>query len=427
MYLAAMRAIAGLLLVAAFMTCACGGSEPGGQGGSGVTSTTSAGGAGTGTSSTSVTGSGGSGTGGSGAGGTATGGTGGTMAPVAPSFGAPITLSDMANAAFVPTIAARDGQCLVAWHEFVSGQARVVYSVIIDGVPGPPSAVPDTFTGSKNPWVAATSAGYVLAYQANDGQTDVARAVEIDAQGAVTRGPDTISTPGKTAAQVHVAASGDQEAFAWTDGNVHSFALRGPETTAPAPVGTTLVSTGLLNYPRIAVDGAGNVFLAYRDGDSEDGEWDVLLVVRPAHGTFGAPQNVSHSPGLLSDDVSLAVEANGTLNIAWVDQNLANLDAFEVTHATRAPDGTLSKPAWYGAQGLWTWAPSVVPGLASAWRTGLGASGPLYFAAPGLGPTPILAPEAAARVVMARGPDARFHLAYYTGGPGSLVRYARSE
>lgn len=413
------------LLFATLMISACGEREPAGQGGSGVLSTTSsAGTGGSGTGTSSATGTGGSGTGGVGTGGS---GTGGTMAAMAPTFGTPITLSDPANNSFVPTIAARAGQCLVAWHDFVSGQARVVYSLIVDGVPGPMMIVPETFTGGKNPWLAATTNGYVLTYQANDGQTDVARAVEIDALGAVVQGPDTISMPGTSAAMVRVAASGDQEAFAWTDGSTHSFALRGAETVPPTAVGTTLVATGLLNFPRIALDATGNLFLAYRDGGVDTTTWDVLLVMRPPQGTFGTPKNVSKSAGLLSDDVSVAVEANGTLDIAWVDQDGVDLNSFEVAYATRAPDGTVTKPKRYGTQGLWTWTPSVVPGLAAAWRAGTGNSGPLYFATPDLAPTPILTGEAAARVVMAEGPDARYHVAYYTGGPGSLVRYARSE
>lgn len=381
-----------------------------------------------------------SGTGGAaGAGGTlpvgGTGGTGGSAGSAgagggtttAPSFGAPVALSNSANAAFVPSVGARSGAALVAWHEFVSGQSQVAYIVIAAGVPGAKQVIADSYTGAKRPSVAVTPDGWVIAYQANDGQTERIRAVELDAAGALTAGPDALSAPGTSAAMSRAATGGGRQAFSWTDGTSHHFAVRGAETVADSAVGTTLLAQGLLNYPRIALDASGGLFLAYRDGGVETTDWDVLLLHRPAGGSFGSIANVSQSPGLLSDDISLAVESDGTLDVAWVDQDPINVDAFEVCYATRSPEGTLSDPEYYGAQGLWSWEPSVIPGLAAAWRTGQGQSGPMYFATPTLEPTVILSGEKASGLSMGRGPDGEYHIAWTTGGPESQLRYAHGK
>ncbi|HVY46517.1 MAG TPA: hypothetical protein VHB21_11590 [Minicystis sp.] len=355
------------------------------------------------------------------------GGAGG--APSAPSFGAPAPLSDPTSQAFVPVLAVHGGSTLVAWHEFPMGasSSQVMISIVTGGEPGPATPLADPFAGPKNPWVAPTSSGFVVAYQANDGQTDVVRAVEIDDAGVVTRGPDTISTPGSEAAMPRVAAAGAEEAFSWTDGQKHSFAMRGPLETVPgSDVGTTLLSQGILNFPRIALHEDGSLDLAYRDGGSDTTDWDVLLVVRPPGAAFGAPADVSKSPGLLSDDIALALEQDGTLDLAWVDQDGSNVDAFEVDWATRSPAGSISSAHRYGTQGLWAWAPSVVPGGASVWTTSTGAKGPFWFGAAGLPPTSILSGSQGSHPSLARDAQGAFHLAYADDAAPARIRYVES-
>ncbi len=343
-------------------------------------------------------------------------------------FGASVVISDPANASFVPCIAARAGGAIVAFHDFAEAGSRIVYSMVKNGMPGSLMELSAaTLSGPKRPWVAQTPSGYVLAYQASDGTSDVVRAVELDADGAVTSGPVTISTPGSEAAMPRVATnSSGEEAFSWTDGSAHYVALRGPgENLAATAVGTTLLSGGLLNFPRIALDDSGRLFLAYRDGGATSGEWDVLLVVRPANGSFSAPVNVSNSPGLLSDDISLAMEPTGALDIAWVDQDPQDVNAFDVDYARREPGGNLSPVLTYGKQGLWTWAPIVVPGAISAWATGPQAFGPMYLGVPLAAPAPLLPGETGGQVALARDPTSgALHFAYEDTATPRQIHYA---
>jgi hypothetical protein len=345
---------------------------------------------------------------------------------VAPVFAEPVTLSDPAYNAFVPVVAAHPGHAIVVWHEFPPGQgARIAYSLVENGIAGPAAALAEPFSGAKQPSVAATSQGYVLTYSANDGMMDVIRAVRLDIDGAILDGPVTISAPGAVGAMPRVAAAGDEEAFAWTDGSAHHFARRGSlETLEATPVGTSLQSGGILNFPRVALTPDGTSYLAYRDGGADTIDWEVLLVTRPAGQSFGLPANVSKSPGLLSDDISLALEVDGTLDIAWVDQDGEDVTTFEVEYAARSPDGEVTAPARYGEQGLWTWKPAVVRGLASVWYTGT-LSGPMYFGAPGLAPTPILPAENVGHVAMALGEEGTYHLAFAAKQASvSVVRYS---
>jgi len=341
-------------------------------------------------------------------------------------FSTPVTLSTPGLGAFSPSVATRDGEALVAWHEFGDAGSYIAYTRVVAGAPGPTETLPDPYGPQLRPWVATTAAGYVLAYEANDGARDVARAVELDATGAVTAGPDTISASGQTAEMVHVAFAAGEEVFAWTDGSTHSYAMRGAIETVPAsPVGTTLLAPSLLNFPRVAIDGSGTVFLAYRDGGEDTTDWDVLLVVRPPLGAFGAPVDVSNSPGLLSDDISLAMEDDGTLDLAWVDQSPVDDDAFEVEYAVRTPQGALAAPAFYGVQDLWTWTPSVTRGLVAAWNAGTSGTGPLYIASSDTAPEPLLAPATGDAVSLAREPGGALDLAWDEDQSPREVRYAR--
>jgi hypothetical protein len=338
-----------------------------------------------------------------------------------------VVISNPANASFVPVVAARADGALIAWHEFNNSVPRIAYSVVKNGVPGPltPLTV-ETLGPAERPSVTVTPSGYLLAYQVNDGTSDVARAVELDPDGNVTSGPDTISVSGAVADMVHAAtnASG-QEAFAWTDGNAHYYALRGPnEAVAATPVGTTLQSTGLLNFPRIALDASGNLFLSYRDGPASGSDFDVYLMSRPPNGSFGTPVNVSRSPGLLSDDISLAMESDGTLDLAWVEQNAQNVNAFEVVHTSRTPSGTFATPVRYGTQNVWTWAPSIVPGAISAWATGQTGFGPMYLGMPGVAPEPLLPSQIGEAPWLARDPNGALYLVFTDNGAPSQVHFA---
>lgn len=333
-----------------------------------------------------------------------------------PRFGAPTTLSDLANASFSPAIAARGNVVVVAWHDFPPAGSRVVTLAIAGGVVGSIEPLPDTFTGGKRPSLAVTTDGFVLAYEATDpaGPTTVIRTIDLDADGHAIGSPTTVSAAGAPGVVARVAAHGDDVAFAWTDGTAHYFARRGPvETVAATPVGTTLLSGGQLNFPRIALTSTGELLLAYRDGGTETTDWDVLLVAKPPGAPFGAPVDVSNTPGLLSDDISLAVEPDDTLDLVWVDQDPIDVNSFEVDHATRTATGTVSSPPdRFGAQGLWAWTPSAIAGPTAVWHTGAGAGGQLWLAVDGGAPTPILDTETGAMVALTRDAAGTLHLVY---------------
>ena len=344
----------------------------------------------------------------------------------ASAFSDPITLSAPGDQGFLPSIAARDGEALVAWHEFDDAGANIRYARVVAGVPDPPRILADPFAPAIRASVATTTNGYVLAYQANDGTRDVVRAVELDAAGNVTSGPDTITAANQTGAMPHVASNGSEEVFAWTDGTSHSFAMRGAgETIAATPVGTTLLAQGLLNFPRVAIDASGNVFISYRDGGVDTSDWDVLVVTRAPGGTFGAPVDVSNSSGLLSDDIALAMEDDGTLDFVWVDQSSQDTSAFEVLHATRSPQGSISQPMLFGRQDTMTWTPTVTAGMMAVWNDGNIGTGAFYFATPTVPPITILAPELGDQAWLARETKGALDLAWSDDQTPKRVRYAR--
>jgi len=354
-----------------------------------------------------------------------------TVAPGAPGepFGAPVMVSDATRASDVPSMAVRGDRVLFAWQEFDDmGVVHVVYALAESGCVGARTSLDDTFAPARRPAVAATGAGWVIAYAATDAAAgvDVLRALEVDAAGVPRAPAETLSAPGSYAAWPHAASWGDDEAFAWTDGSAHWFAIRGPRETVPAAlVGTTLQSTGLLNYPRIALAPDGTLHLAYRDGGASAVEWDALLVTRPPGGTFGAPVNVSNSAGLGTDSQDVFMEPDGTLDVVYADQDPANICDFVVRHATRDPSGAVSAPVTYAGQpATQAWGPVVGPGLAAVWSTGAGPSGPLYYT-DGSAPAASFLPGTTGRSPdFAVGEAGTRHLVYVVAGFPSQVFYA---
>lgn len=337
-------------------------------------------------------------------------------------FGSPVTLSDPASSAFAPVLAQRAGRVVIAWHEFPAGAtaSRLMITTIAQGSVGPVRIVPETFTGAKRPSLAATTGGFVLAWQAMDAGTERVRSIDLDAEGVLIGAPTTIGA----GAMARVAARGDDVAWAWTDGASHWFARRGPaETVSATQVGTVLQSQGLVNFPRIALAADGKLVLAYRDGGPESTDLEVLIVTRAPGAAFTAPVNVSHSTGLLSDDISVAAEPNGTIDLVWVDQD-ANVDAFEITSATRSPAGVVSSPTKLSMLGSSSWTPSVASGMAAVWHVGPPGGGELWQSSAGSPARAILPGERGGMVAVMRDLDA-LHLAYSTVGAPRQIRYTR--
>jgi hypothetical protein len=345
----------------------------------------------------------------------------GAYAAPGPLFGASVAISDPANQAFTPSIAVNNGVVVVAWHDFPAGTgtSRVVTAAIVGGCVGPIEPVPETLANPKRVTIAATASGFVLAYDVLNGLA--VRTIALDANGHAVGSPVTLSASGLAGAIPHVAAHGDDVVFAWTDGTAHYFARQGPvETVAATPVGTTLQSTGLLNYPSIALASNGTATIGYRDGGTSAINWDILLVSRPTGGVFSAPVDVSNSPGMDSDSVALATEANDTLDIVWCEQDPAHVNNFETEHASRTA-GVVSSPARFGVQGTQTWSPAVVGGFDAVWSTGGASGGPLWLAQNGA-PQAILPADQGAAPALAH--DASLHLAFETSVSPRQIRYA---
>lgn len=303
---------------------------------------------------------------------------------------------------------------LLAWHDFSPTGSRIVYSLAEQGCVGELRVVDESLVQPIHPSVAATGDGFVLAYHAGN----AIRTVRLAPDGTPLGAPETIGS----GSYARVSAWGDQIAFAWLDATGHGFATRGPlDSVAATHVNNPIASLVVGASPRLAVDAQGTVFLAYRDGSSTTQE--VFLLTRPRNGSFGAKVNLSSSPNLLSDDVNLVVEPDGTLDIVWIEQEPMNGGSFEVQYRRRPLGGPLTAATRYATQGLWSWNPSVVPGMAAVWRTGQGAAGPLSFTTGGA-PAGILPGESASLLGLVRSADGVLHLLYQNAQTPRQIVYA---
>ncbi len=88
----------------------------------------------------------------------------------------------------------------------------------------------------------------------------------------------------------------------------------------------------------VAVDAAGDTFIAYQ----VSGSLEIDLVVRPAGGSFGAPQKLSEN-GALAAEPSIAVDAAGDAVIAWTQVSLVKSEVvYNPAAATRSSSGVVS-------------------------------------------------------------------------------------
>ena len=101
------------------------------------------------------------------------------------------------------------------------------------------------------------------------------------------------------------------------------------------PVGSPFL--GILDNPSLAVDAQGNGIAVWPDPGGS-----VRAAVRPAGGAFGAP--VELSSGTNNFDPRLAMSANGTAVVSWIDDTT-------VRAASRAPGGTFSTGQALGSTG----------------------------------------------------------------------------
>ena len=340
-------------------------------------------------------------------------------------FGRPVGLSDPLSTAFMPSAAANGRAVLIAWQETVRGGSRVAYAVAVDGCVAEVRYVDDELPSPRRPSVAATSSGWVLAYEAQKPPRPVVRSVHLDLEGRVVSAPETISAPGAVASRVRVAARGDDVVYAWTDVVGHHVARRGPvETLPPTAVGERLKSAGLVNFPRLAIDDRGTILLAYRDGGPERTDFEIRLVTTDVGGPLPRPANLSRARGLMSAAVALAMEADGRLRLVWVEQDAQRPDTFEVVHATYTGVGSVAEPTRFATLGQASFKPSVVAGLATVWQVGTVRSGELWFAdGPGQ-PVRILRDTVGGMTALAEDADGDLHLAFVDLSDPPRLRYA---
>lgn len=341
-------------------------------------------------------------------------------------FGPDAILTDPAGACFAPAVAALTGEALVVWHDASSSGTRIAYALISSGCVGPIQALPETLSNPKLPQVAATTSGFTVVYQATDGAASVVRRVDLASDGSVLTAPRTISTPGTSGEMPHVAASGDDLLFAWTSGSAFYFATSGPsEAVAATPVGNTVQDPVLTVFPRLALAPDGTSFVGYCDGPpGGEQNWDAELLARSRGGSFGGPIDLSNSPGLFDDQLALAMEPGGTLDVVWVAQSPIDVTTADVVYATRAMDGTLTAPNPFGIQGSMAWFPAVAPGLLTTWYLGNGPGGQLYFSGGAIAPAAIVPGTVAAAPAIALGPDGAVHLVFHDTQSPQQIHYA---
>jgi hypothetical protein len=87
-----------------------------------------------------------------------------------------------------------------------------------------------------------------------------------------------------------------------------------------------------------AVDAAGDTFVAYKVQESEN----IDLVVRPAGGSFGAPQVIFKATGLTSEP-SLAVDDAGDAVVSWYEISATPSLNYKVLAATRSAAGSVQQ------------------------------------------------------------------------------------
>jgi len=329
-------------------------------------------------------------------------------------FGMDVMVSDPASPSFAPTIAAGQDTAIVAFHELTDGgDTQIAYSVIVDGCVGPLSVVPESLRGPKLPQAAATSNGFTLVYEATQGALTVVRRVDLGLDGSVLEPPTTLTTAGASGEEPHVAAAGDDLAFAWTDGQAFFFARSGPSETLAA-------------FPRIALGSDGTTFIGYCDGSGGDESgWDALLLIRPPGGAFAAPVDLSNDPGLFDDGLALAVEPTGVVDIAWVAQDSQDVNDADVVHVSRDATGMVSAPIAYASQGSQAWLPAVVPGPLVIWTLGSAPWGPLYLAGGSLSLSPVLPAATAEMPALALDSVGGRHLVFQVPGTVEQIHYAR--
>jgi hypothetical protein len=89
----------------------------------------------------------------------------------------------------------------------------------------------------------------------------------------------------------------------------------------------------------VAVDAAGDTLVAYKVPESEN----IDLVVRPAGGSFGAPQVIFKAGSVLTSEPSIAVDDGGDAVVSWYEISATPSLNYKVLAATRSAAGAVKQ------------------------------------------------------------------------------------
>ncbi|RME47655.1 MAG: hypothetical protein D6791_05290, partial [Chloroflexi bacterium] len=211
-----------------------------------------------------------------------------------------------------PAIAvAADGTRFVAWEEegtqvytAVEGQAGWLAGPLADG---------------DSPALAAAPGGIAhLVYTADDGTGNL----EIYHSRWTATGwtpPANVSQTSGTSAEPDVAVAADGTPhFVWTDST-----LGEPTLYQGTPDGASPVFNARGTAPAIAMDSSDRVHLVWQEPDDDTGLGEIYhIFMQSGNGqTWSFAENMSNSPDVESHTPDIAIDAQGTIHIAWVEGN----------------------------------------------------------------------------------------------------------
>lgn len=183
-------------------------------------------------------------------------------------FGPAVTLSPVGQNAVYPQVGEdAAGDATVVWYDASSGATEA--ATIVDGVPSSPTVLSESAGSASHPTIAVDERGdAIVAWYAS--ATQVLQAAFRPAGGSF-------------GAPVAISAAGEEA-----------------------------------RYPRAAIDAAGDATVVW---ERNNGTYDIVeAALRPAGGSFGAPQALSEDGGNARDQ-SVAINAAGDTAVAWTRSN----------------------------------------------------------------------------------------------------------
>jgi hypothetical protein len=264
--------------------------------------------------------------------------------PAGGSFGAPETLSEAGATSFEPQVALNDaGDAVVVWRR--EGSPQRIHAAFRPA--GGSFGAPETLSaeaggGAFNAQVALDPAGDAVAvWQRSDG-SDLRAQAAFRPAGSGWDSPETLSAAGQSAELPQVAIDSDGNALAiWhrfdgTDDRVQaSFRPAGGSFGAA----DTLSDAGQAAVrAQIAFDANGDALAVWQRFDGSDSR--IQAASRPAGGSFGAVETLSDA-GLDARAPRIALDAAGDAAVAWRSDNDVQI---RVRAAIRPAGGSFGAP-----------------------------------------------------------------------------------